>query len=593
MKPFLHPFFRAWGPVRARDDFPGGGAGDLRPHGAGLGGRGRRGRTTRLDGADGIERATFSPADMPHGGGHHGHHGHGGRHGPRDDDAWRKDKDAEGRGGRIGRHGEGGRVLGRGELPLVMLALLVDTPRHGYEIIRIIEERTRGGYAPSAGVVYPTLTMLEEQLWIAGLGADETGKRRFLATESGRIHATANDGLIRGAFARLDMVARMRARESLPPRVRQAMETLKQALLAPGARWDDAEADRVAAEIERAALFIVDPGSSPLHSRTASAIGESTTVTTAALDTSTARPAEPVADHPADPAAEAPHVPADRFLPQRVRHTLSRRLLQVKRVTHVTRHLVRITLTGDDLPGFVSASFDDHVKAFFPREGEDTPRMPDLSDLKRRSDDPTQRPIARDYTPRRYDPATNELDIEFVLHHGHDTDDHADTAHVSDEGRAARWAAQAKPGDLLGIAGPRGSFVVPDTFDWYLLAGDETAFPAIGRRIDELPGHCQAFVFVEASTLEDIPQWPARPNVRVVPALRGNAPPGTSDVLLRTVRDTPLPKGVGHGWVAAESGAARAVRHHLIDARGFDKQHVRAASYWRNGASNQHESLDD
>lgn len=164
------------------------------------------------------------------------------------------EREHHGRGG----HGRGGqRVLGRGELPLVILALLADAPRHGYEVIRCIEERCRGGYSPSAGVVYPTLTMLVEQELALADPTSDSGKRRYVITEAGRRHAIENDGLIKGAFARMDMVARIRSREALPPRVAQAMETLKQALLAPG-HWNDAESERVAAEIERAAIVIID-----------------------------------------------------------------------------------------------------------------------------------------------------------------------------------------------------------------------------------------------------------------------------------------------------------------------------------------------
>ena len=73
----------------------------------------------------------------------------------------------------------------------------------------------------------------------------------------------------------------------------------------------------------------------------------------------------------------------------------------------------------------------------------------------------------REYTPRRIDLVANELDIDFVLH---------------GDGPASTWAAQAAPGQTLDIAGPRASMVVPDLFDSYLLIGDETAIPAIGRR---------------------------------------------------------------------------------------------------------------
>ncbi len=147
-------------------------------------------------------------------------------------------------------------MLGRGELPLVILALLADTARHGYELIRCIEARCGGAYSPSAGVIYPTLTMLEEQEFTTADTSTDTGKRRYVLTDIGRQYIADHDGPIQLAFARMDRVARIRAREALPPRVAQAMEQLKRALLASGTDWDDARAERVAIELEKAAHAI-------------------------------------------------------------------------------------------------------------------------------------------------------------------------------------------------------------------------------------------------------------------------------------------------------------------------------------------------
>ena len=91
----------------------------------------------------------------------------------------------------------------------------------------------------------------------------------------------------------------------------------------------------------------------------------------------------------------------------RVRHPLKRRLLEVARVKMVTPHLKRVTLTGADLDDFVSASFDDHVKVFLPLPGQTKPLFGEGD----------EKPIARDFTPRRYDREARELDLEFVLHH--------------------------------------------------------------------------------------------------------------------------------------------------------------------------------
>src|SRR5579859_611358 len=130
----------------------------------------------------------------------------------------------------------------------------------------------------------------------------------------------------------------------------------------------------------------------------------------------------------------------------RVRHPLKFRLLRVKKVHAVNPHLIRVTFTGEDLHDFVSASFDDHIKVFFPEPGADKPVLPEAG-----PDGPVfpagqARPIARDFTPRRFDAEARELDIEFAMH---------------EAGPAATWAAQAKVGQYLGIGGPRGSLVIP------------------------------------------------------------------------------------------------------------------------------------
>lgn len=171
----------------------------------------------------------------------------------------------------------------------------------------------------------------------------------------------------------------------------------------------------------------------------------------------------------------------DSFKPQKIMHPIRTRLLQVKRVTELSPSMRRFTLTGDDLPGFHSASFDDHVKLILPASVTEKPDVPTIGPNGLIFTEGKPKPEMRDYTPRRYDPSANELDIDFVLGH---------------PGPATDWASRAGVGSFLGIAGPRGSFVVPTTFDWHLLVGDETALPAIGRRLEELPATAKAIVVI-------------------------------------------------------------------------------------------------
>lgn len=121
-----------------------------------------------------------------------------------------------GRGGRFGgRGGFGGdgfgddrprgrrRMFGSGELRLVLLKLIADEPRHGYDLIRAIEEKTGGQYAPSPGVVYPTLTMLQD-MGLIEEQATEGSRKAFAATDEGRAHLVENEADVTALLERLD-----------------------------------------------------------------------------------------------------------------------------------------------------------------------------------------------------------------------------------------------------------------------------------------------------------------------------------------------------------------------------------------------------
>lgn len=255
----------------------------------------------------------------------------------------------------------------------------------------------------------------------------------------------------------------------------------------------------------------------------------------------------------------------------RVRHPLKVRRLRVQWVEPVSAHFVRVRLAGDDLRDFVSASFDDHIKLMLPAQdggplvlpeaGPDGPAMPPGA----------ERPTMRDYTPRHFDSAAGTLDIEFVLH---------------GEGRASEWAARARPGDEVGVGGPRGSFVVPTGFDWHLLVGDETALPAIARRLEELPEGVRVIAVIETTDPEDRRALSSRADLRVHWVSTDAA-----DTLARVVAGLRLPTGEGFAWAAGEAASMLAVRQALITGHGLDKTRVRASAYWKRGNPGHHETL--
>lgn len=263
-------------------------------------------------------------------------------------------------------------------------------------------------------------------------------------------------------------------------------------------------------------------------------------------------------------------------LPHRVRHELRFRKLYVQDVIRITRSIVRITIAGDELEGFESPGFDDNIKVFFPDShgrlllpipGPDGPVWAGL-----------ERPVMRNYTPRRHDAVNRTLQIDFALH---------------EAGPAASWAASARPGDIVGIGGPRGSFIVSTEFDWHLLIGDETALPAISRRLYELPMGVPALVLVEVEGEEDEISFDTRAELSLHWVYRRGTPPGAGTGLLEKLKELRLPQGDFHAWVGCESALAKALRAYLIDACGANPKWVKASGYWRRGAAGAHDSHDD
>lgn len=265
--------------------------------------------------------------------------------------------------------------------------------------------------------------------------------------------------------------------------------------------------------------------------------------------------------------------------PQRVRHELRMRLLEVRSVEPLTPHMLRVTLGGDDLEGFTSPGFDDHVKLFFPNPQTGELTLPQIGAEGVAKPAPGDAPrLMRDYTPRDYDAASKTLVIDFAMH---------------DSGPATQWARSAKPGDRIGVGGPRGSFVIPMNFDGYVLIGDDTALPAIARRLAELPAGALVFVFAEVDSPADRLRFASQADVVVEWIYREGKPAGESTALIDTLQVASLPNGDVHVWVAAEAGVAKAVRRHLVDVRGLNPKWVKAAAYWRRGDAAVHENLDD
>ncbi|CDM59053.1 MULTISPECIES: siderophore-interacting protein [Rhizobium] len=240
---------------------------------------------------------------------------------------------------------------------------------------------------------------------------------------------------------------------------------------------------------------------------------------------------------------------------ERVRHDLRRRALTVAEVTDITPGMRRIVLTGDDLADFVSLAPDDHLKIFVPAaKGE----------------------ARRDYTPRRYNNDARTLTIDFALH---------------EAGPVTQWAIDASRGDTLAIGGPRGSAVVSASVTRWLLIGDETALPAMGRRIEE----CDTGTVITAITAVAGPAerqiFETKADLHLHWADRPLSDATDAGPLLTILRNMDIEPGT-FVWVAAEASVTRAVRDYLVAERGYPLHWIKASGYWVKGKADTTEKFD-
>jgi NADPH-dependent ferric siderophore reductase len=234
----------------------------------------------------------------------------------------------------------------------------------------------------------------------------------------------------------------------------------------------------------------------------------------------------------------------------RHRHEIKRRQLTIREKSYITPRMLRIEFEGGDLADFVSLSPDDHVKLIIAGAAGNVER--------------------RDYTPRYFDRAAGTLTIDFAVH---------------DAGPATLWAIGSQPGDVLEVGGPRGSAVISPDFAWWLLIGDETALPAIGRRLEEMPQGKRAISVVAVADAGEEQSFETRADLQALwvhrPLDQADAPAS----LLSALQEITLPEGDGFVWIAAEARVARAVRDYLVNTRGHPLQWTKAAGYWLKGVA--------
>lgn len=225
------------------------------------------------------------------------------------------------------------------------------------------------------------------------------------------------------------------------------------------------------------------------------------------------------------------------------------RTLHVIAARPLTPNMRRITLGGGEIESFPVNQESAYIKLIFPAAGGD-------------------RPLVRTYTVRHQ--RADQFDVDFVMH--------------GDAGPAAQWAARVRPGESILVGGPGPRKLVDNSADWFLLAGDMTALPALAVNLEQLPAGAKGYAVIEVIDEGDI--QPLRHPAGVVLHWLINPHPGDDHrLLLDRVRELDWLSGRPSIWAACEFDAMRALRRYFKEERGVGRDELYVSSYWKRGSS--------
>jgi NADPH-dependent ferric siderophore reductase len=260
--------------------------------------------------------------------------------------------------------------------------------------------------------------------------------------------------------------------------------------------------------------------------------------------------------------------PASAAAPGGPRRRKPPKPVEVVSVEHISPRMVSVLVTGDNLDAYGEAAPTSHLKVFLPAEGQDEPLLPQQGPDGPVFAEEGPPPVVRTYTPRRYDPATRTLEIQFLLH---------------GTGPATQWAQRAKPGDRLAVGGPGGRFTLePADVHWWI-AADESAIPAVGTLLDALPETATAEVHLEVEGPDDEVDFASPAKTAITWHRREGGAFGAE--LAQAAREASLPDGA-RIWVACEAAAMRDIRRYLLTDRKVPRDSVVTRGYWRTGEQN-------
>jgi NADPH-dependent ferric siderophore reductase len=239
----------------------------------------------------------------------------------------------------------------------------------------------------------------------------------------------------------------------------------------------------------------------------------------------------------------------------------------VRKAEYLGPRMIRVTVTGSDLAGLTVEQPAASVRLLLPPPGSKELVVPSWNGNEFLMPD-GRRPTLRTLTPRRVEPATLELDVDVVVHDG---------------GPLSEWAQSAGPGDAAAVSGPGRGYTVDTDAPAFLLAGDETAIPAISQLLAAMPPSTPVQVHIEI----------ARPDARLALPDRANTTvdwyhlprrASAGSALVDAMRDVSFDPRA-RIWIAGEAAAMQAIRRHLFQERGVARAQATVRGYWKLGTS--------
>jgi len=249
-------------------------------------------------------------------------------------------------------------------------------------------------------------------------------------------------------------------------------------------------------------------------------------------------------------------------------------LLEVVRREHVSPHMVRVTVAGEDLADYPDHGFDQWFRMFLPRPAEEGAlgRLPHKVDLlgywKYMRMPEGARPVMRCYTVRELRRHERQLDIDFVVH--------------GDEGVAAPWAREAEPGDRLAIIDQGTGYDLRDGIENHLLVADDTGLPAVLGILRSLPRHHRGVAYIEIPDAADAQSHEAPDGLEVRWIVREPGAKAGSTVLA-AVQAAPVPDPPFTAYLVGEQALPTTLRRWLVHEHHVPKDRIAFVGYWREG----------